>query len=83
MSQKYRSYMTIKYKETQNKNNYHATNKLSFATQMAMVFVPGAYLGEIAPMASAKIAPLSKHMTPQIVISITFPKKIMITIVEK
>ena len=37
-----------------------------------------AYLGEIAPMASAEIAPLSKHMTPKIVITITFAKKIMI-----
>ena len=38
----------------------------------------GAYLGEIAPMASAEIVPLSKHMTPKIVASITSAKKIMI-----
>ena len=38
----------------------------------------GAYLGDVAPMASAEIAPLSKHMTPKIVITITSAKKIMI-----
>ena len=44
---------------------------------------PGTYLGEIAPMASAEIALLSKHMTPKMFITITSAKKIMITIVEK
>ena len=29
----------------------------------------GAYLGEITPMASAEIAPLSKHMTPKMFIT--------------
>ena len=38
----------------------------------------GAYLGEIASMASAEIAPLSKHMTPNIFITITSAKKITI-----
>ena len=44
-----------------------------------MVIQPGAYLGEIAPMANAEIAPLSKTCyTQNIFITITSAKKIMI-----
>ena len=38
----------------------------------------GSYLGEIAPMASSEIAPLSKYMTPKLFNTITSAKKIMI-----
>ena len=42
-----------------------------------MTTYSGAYLGEIAHMASVEISPLSKHMTPKNVITITSAKKIM------
>ena len=41
-------------------------------------FRSGAYLGEIAPMANAEIAPLYKHMTPKSFITINSAKRIMI-----
>ena len=43
-----------------------------------MIMYRGLYLGEIAPMASAEIVPLSKHMTPKHFITISSAKKIMI-----
>ena len=46
--------------------------------QLHNMFSAGAYLGEIAPMASAEIAPLFKHMTAKKIITITSAKNIMI-----
>ena len=46
-----------------------------------MTTYSGAYLGEIAHMASAEISPLSKHMTPKNVITITVKQNIPFSII--
>ena len=56
----------------------YVTHRYPAKTKFEFWLHRGAYLGEITPMASAEIAPLSKHMTPTFFITITSAKKIMI-----